>query len=189
MFAIYLAALAAAATLFLVQLVGGGESDHGGGSEGAAGEDGTEAGAGGGDVPLLLSALTSVRAWMFFGVAFGLVGTLLDGFALSAPVVTFALALCMGVGAGGLAHYVVRRVLGVSRSSLVVADELVGKTARVLVAIRGGGRGKVRVDVRASTVDVVARAESPIDAGALVLVVGRAGDDVLVEPAPPELVP
>ncbi|AKF10727.1 NfeD family protein [Sandaracinus amylolyticus] len=137
-------------------LLGGGES-HGDGShgtEGAASADGHDAPGG---FETFLVAFLSLRFWTFFLAFFGLTGVVLDGLGLVASTIVAAiLALAMGLGAGGGAVWLMRRVRADDSNSAATTQDYVGKTARVLVAFGPGRTGKVRVEVRGSTIDLLA---------------------------------
>ncbi len=110
-----------------------------------------------GDPAGFLYAFLSLRFWVFFLAFFGLTGMTLDGLDLvSSPWIGLALAIAMGAGTGFGAVTLIRR-LGSDKDSRVTTDQdYIGKTARVIVPIRGAGMGKVRVDIRGSSVDLLA---------------------------------
>ncbi|HJK89928.1 MAG TPA: NfeD family protein [Polyangiaceae bacterium LLY-WYZ-15_(1-7)] len=123
--------------------------DHGGGLSKDLQLDG-----GGADV---FWALRSLRFWTFFLAFFGLTGMVLDGLGLvDNPWVTLALALGMG-GATGFGAAAAIRALSSDRTAEGAGSgDYIGKTARVVVPLRGGSVGKVRVEVKGSLVDVLA---------------------------------
>ena len=111
----------------------------------------------GGGADFIMWSLTSVRFWTFFLAFFGLTGLLFDGFGLvSHEAITAVLAVGMGSAAGfGISKAM--RVLGSDTSGRVAeAGDFVGKSARVLVAPKSGGIGKVRVEIGGNLVDVLA---------------------------------
>ncbi|MFW6051131.1 MAG: hypothetical protein ACODAU_08150 [Myxococcota bacterium] len=102
-------------------------------------------------------ALRSLRFWTFFLAFFGLTGLVLDGLGLVEGALASALvALGMGAGSGYLAAGVLRWLGREESGSIASSGDYVGKTARVLVPVRKGGVGKVRLDLRGSSVDVLA---------------------------------
>lgn len=116
---------------------------------------------GGGDaeggVEGFLIAFFSMRFWTFFLAFFGLTGVVLDGFGLvGSSIVAGVLSVGMGIAAGSAAVYVVRRVRGDDSNSAVTSQDYVGKTGRVLVGFGPGQTGKIRLEVRGSTIDLLA---------------------------------
>ena len=111
----------------------------------------------GGGADFLMWSLTSVRFWTFFLAFFGLTGLIFDGFSLVPhEAISAVLAVGMGSGAGFGISYAMR-VLGSDTSARVAeAEDYVGKSARVLVAPKPGGVGKVRIDIGGNLVDVLA---------------------------------
>jgi membrane protein implicated in regulation of membrane protease activity len=109
-----------------------------------------------------LVAFLSMRFWTFFLAFFGLTGIVLDGFGLVAnTIVSAVIATAMGAGSGASAVWIMRRVRADDSNSAAHARDFVGKTGRVMVGFGPGQTGKVRVEVRGSTIDVLA---IPIDA-------------------------
>lgn len=141
-------------------LLGGGEGQaaDGQGTEGAAIADGHDAPGG---FESFMVAFLSMRFWTFFLAFFGLTGVVLDGLGLvSSSFIAALLSLAMGLGTGLGALWVMRRVRADESNSAATAADYVGKTGRVLVGFGPGQAGKVRVDVRGSTMDLLA---VPID--------------------------
>jgi membrane protein implicated in regulation of membrane protease activity len=146
-------------------LLGGGHGDahadadgDAGGHEGMASADGHDAPGG---FESFMVAFLSMRFWTFFLAFFGLTGVVLDGFGLvSSTIVAAILSVGMGLFTGGGAVWLMRRVRADDSNSAVTSKDYVGKTGRVLVAFGPGQTGKVRMDVRGSTIDLLA---VPID--------------------------
>lgn len=136
----------------------------------------------------LWSLVASVRFWSFLFLAFGLVGTLLTLFQLAGPAVTFGLALASGFGSGTFAVTVIRRLLTRSASSNVTRGEgIVGRMGRVIVPPSAERRGKIRVEVKGSVVDYVARSSEPLTEGDAVIIEEYEDSEVVVSRAPTEL--
>lgn len=110
-----------------------------------------------GDISGLLLSVLSLRFWTFFFAFFGLTGLVLDLLGLvESEWVTLALALVMGLGTGAGATTVIRKLSGDTSGKAVESSDYIGKTAKVVVPIRGGSVGKVRVDVKGSSIDLLA---------------------------------
>jgi membrane protein implicated in regulation of membrane protease activity len=104
-------------------------------------------------------ALLSVRVWTYLLAFSGVTGVLLrlvghEGEPLSAIV-----ALVVGVAAAAMARFVIGRATREGASGTVRTQDLVGKTAGVIVPFGGGATGKVRVRVAGADVDVLATTE------------------------------
>lgn len=135
---------------------GDGHGDHG--TEGASIADGHDAPGG---FESFMVAFLSMRFWTFFLAFFGLTGVVLDGLGLvSSSIVAAVLSVAMGLGIGFGALWVMRRVRADESNSAATVADYVGKTGRVMVGFGPGQTGKVRVDVRGSTMDLLA---TPID--------------------------
>lgn len=152
---LYLFALVLGGVLLGASLILGG---HGAPGEGDASADGAahpdapdEAG-----VESLLVAFLSLRFWTFFLAFFGLTGVVLDGLGLVASSLLAAvLSAAMGVATGAAAVWVMRRVRGDETNSAAIAKDYVGRTGRVLVGLGPGKVGKVRLEVRGASVDLL----------------------------------
>ncbi len=106
---------------------------------------------------LVLWRFRSLRFWTFFLAFFGLSGTLLEGLGLvESPLFTLAAALGMGGLAGFGSTEVVRRLSADTSGAAPESQDYVGKSARVVVPVKPGGVGKVRIQLKGTTVDVLA---------------------------------
>ncbi len=103
----------------------------------------------------LFGALRSVRFWTFFTAFFGLTGVVLTVAEL-AEIPTLLASLGVGASTGWLASYAVRALSQESGSELEKADGYVGKTGKVLLPVKPGSTGKIRVRVGSTTVDMLA---------------------------------
>lgn len=111
-----------------------------------------------GDLSGILFSFLSLRFWTFFLAFFGLTGLVLGGLDLvSSPWLGLGLALGMGLGTGFGAMTIIRRLQSDTAGHAVSSSDYVGKTARVVVPFEGQkGVGKVRVDIKGNTVDLLA---------------------------------
>lgn len=184
---LYLGSLVLGGVLLGSSLVLGGHGDAaaaeaGGGLEHDPGHPDL---AGPGAADFLVGAFTSLRFWTFFTAFFGLTGLVLGGLGLlGSQVLVALLAVVMGLGSGLGAVYTLRKLDSVEESSsLGDVGEYVGKTGRVLVAISPGQTGKVRLQVRGSTVDVLAKTDdASIAVGDEAIVLELEGTTVRVAP-------
>lgn len=139
-------------------LLGGHDGEVHAGGDGAepVGQDGPDAGA-----ESVFFAMLSVRFWTFFLAFFGLTGFLFEGLGLVPwSWLTTAIAVTVGVLAGTSASWIVRRLQRDTSNSAASSADYVGKMARVLVGFGSGEVGKVRLEVKGSTIDLLAM---PID--------------------------
>jgi membrane protein implicated in regulation of membrane protease activity len=124
-------------------------------------------------VESFLASLLSVRFWTFFAAFFGLTGIVFEMFGLSPwSWLTAALSAVMGSIAGGSAVFLVKKLANDQTNSAVKSSDYVGKTGRVMVGFGPGQVGKVRIEVKGSTIDVLA---APVEDGSF-----GAKDEVIV---------
>ena len=177
MLALYLGALVVGFGALGLQVFGGHDSDtsmdHGTAHD-------TDHGS-----PLLV--LVSLRFWAFGLLAFGLVGTLLLLLGFAGRWSSLAISAPFGAISGFVAATLVKRLQQRGTSSQATDSDLIGLIGRVLVPPPGSGQGKVRVRVKASYVDYVAKAGEPLEEGDTVVVEEVEGGVVTVSRAPKEL--
>ena len=97
-----------------------------------------------------------MRFWTFFLAFFGLTGLVLHGLSLASPAVGLVLAIAVGALCGGGAAVAFRAAARDESGRASDSEDYVGKTVRVLVPVRAGGTGRVRLELRGNTVDVLA---------------------------------
>ena len=114
-------------------------------------------------VESFLAALMSVRFWTFFAAFFGLTGIVFEMVGASPwSWLTAVVSAAMGTVAGGSAVFLVKKLANDQTNSAVRTSDYVGKTGRVLVGFGPGQVGKVRIEVKGSTIDVLA---APVEDG------------------------
>jgi membrane protein implicated in regulation of membrane protease activity len=120
--------------------------------------DGVEKEMGGhGDASGFLTTFLTLRFWTFFFAFFGLTGLSLELLDLVGNEwITLAISLVMGLGIGTGAMAALRKLSADTSGKAVESSDYIGKTARVLVPIRGTGVGKVRVELKGSSIDLLA---------------------------------
>jgi membrane protein implicated in regulation of membrane protease activity len=110
-----------------------------------------------GDFSGFLLTFLSLRFWTFFLAFFGLTGIILDGLDLvSSEWLGLGLSLAMGLATGGGAMAVIKKLGSDTTGQAVGEGEYIGKTARVMVPFEKGATGRVRVDIKGSSVDLLA---------------------------------
>jgi membrane protein implicated in regulation of membrane protease activity len=119
-----------------------------------------------------IAIFLSLRFWTFGLLAFGLVGTILHFLHLAGGLVTPVAAALMGLGSGFLAAYTFRLLDRTQSTSGAEASDAIGQVGRVLVPIERGKRGKIRIEVRGQSVDLLASSDDERL---------RDGDQVVVE--------
>jgi membrane protein implicated in regulation of membrane protease activity len=148
MLAIYVISLVIGGGLLLLSLLSGGEGEALEGLE--------EGGEGLGSV----LPVTSLFFWTFFFAFFGLTGALMS---LLAPEVGALLIAGLSVGVGmGVALVAARVLRGLRRvqvDSSVQLGDVVGRLGRVVVPVGPKQPGKVRVELKGRTVDLLAYGE------------------------------
>lgn len=103
----------------------------------------------------LLFSLFSVRFWTFFLAFFGLTGVLLTALTDVPRWAIAILAVLMGLGTAGFAAFVFGRLGAEGTNSSASSADYVGKTGRLLVGCGPDTIGKLRLEIRGSTIDVL----------------------------------
>lgn len=171
--------------LLLLQSLGGHDADVGGldlDGDGVPDVQGHDAAH---DSPWLPWA--SLRFWAVACAASGAIGTL--GLWLtdtSRPVVAVVAAVS-GVVLGWLSHYTLLRLARDGSSSVAELHTGRGRMARVVTPIGEGTRGKIRLEIRGQLVDLVATSETPLEAGADVVVTEIEAGEAQVVRAPRDI--
>ncbi len=167
---LYLGAVAFGVTLLVASfLLGGKDTDHGGGAHDA-------------DLALAWAPVGSLRFWVFlftFGGGAGFALTKLG----SSPVVAAVGAGVIGWIAGALAVTVIRSMSKHSASSDVSSAELVGATGTLLLPAAPGQPGKVRIEIKGRAEDFVANVVEDggnLPTGTTVLVVAEGDHGSLI---------
>lgn len=129
----------------------------------------------------VIGTFRSLRFWIFFLAFFGLTGTIvtLTGMT-SSTLLAYLVSTLVGAAAGGVAVATFRALSRKTTNSVATSSDYVGQTARVLVALGPEQLGKVRVEVKGTTVDLLARADEPFAIGDDVLVVELVGTEARV---------
>jgi membrane protein implicated in regulation of membrane protease activity len=187
MLSLYLVALGLGGTFLLASLFMGGHgegadadadahADADGDAHGDAHGDADHAGALDGVLAWL--PVTSLRFWTFFLAFFGLTGALLTLFSLaSSQVIIAALAGVIGYGSGWAMVATIRHLSRNETSSAVSERDYVGATGRVMVPVSRDKVGKVRIEIKGRTVEMLARTEDDIEFASQQPVIIYAVDD------------
>lgn len=160
--------------------VGGADAETSGTELAPAADHG--AGAAGAPAAEFWIPFTSLRFWTYLCAVFGVTGLALTLFAKTGEpftmVVSIVTGLLMGLAASGIVHWIAKN----ESQSAISEQDFLGAEAKVLVPVRGRLPGKVRLQVKGSTVDLVAVAENEreMEAGEEVLVVGFEGNNARV---------
>lgn len=117
-----------------------------------AGGDGTSSG-----VPTAVMWLLSVQLWTYFLAFGGLTGLLLRTVAHVVEPVAGLTALGVGLTTALGARALLRRAAEPGDPGTTQLDRLVGSSARVLIPAPAGATGKIRLEVRGQTLDLLAR--------------------------------
>jgi membrane protein implicated in regulation of membrane protease activity len=125
-----------------------------------------------GDLGGFFGVLGSMRFWTFFAAFFGLTGIILDGLALAAPVVAFGLAIGVGAVTGWTAVKLLNHLSANDTGVAAGVDDYVGKTGEMLLAAGPNRLGKIRIELKGTTVDVLAESdEALVERGEQALIV------------------
>jgi membrane protein implicated in regulation of membrane protease activity len=163
MLQIFLIALIVGAGLLLFSLFasgdGGGKPEIDGHADLDAGhghdhDHGLDAGA------LAWLPLASLRFWTFFMAFFGATGTALTFTERDINAwVLLAIAVAMGYVCGAAAVSVFRYMRRSETTSNLAVDDYIGETAVVRVAVARGKTGKVRLELKGRTLELLAETE------------------------------
>jgi membrane protein implicated in regulation of membrane protease activity len=184
---VYLASLVVGLGVLVVQLAMGGKSADGVDADGDGhhhDHDGKELAHGSDFVSLFLST----RFWIFAALAFGLSGSLIHWLQLAGVLATALIAGGAGVSSGLFAALAFRAVKRAATTTSADTTDAVGQVGRVLVGVTKGKVGQVRVQLKGSSVDMLATTDDDeIARGESVLVEDVRGEVAHVSRRPPEL--
>lgn len=164
MFTIYVALLMfggvlLGASVFLGGNDAAGELDAGGDLE--LGEPSVDSGDGPGEAldlhgaDTVLWPLRTMRFWTFFAAFCGLTGVTLEFLAIPSQITAVA-SVALGIAVGGAASWTLRKLGQIKSGEASDGHDYIGKQAQVLVPVRPGQAGKIRVQVRGQTLDMLA---------------------------------
>ncbi len=185
MLMVYLIALIVGGVLLAFTLVLGGAADHdadAGGGEVDHGGDADSDHASALDAALAWLPVTSLRFWTFFAAFFGGVGTVLSAWSLAGPVPAAALAVAGGWLSGLIMDRSMKYLRRADSDSSLGGRDVIGAGAQVLVPVRAGTPGKVRVRLKDRAVDLLAETEDDeaLAAGQHVMVLSMRDDGHVV---------
>ena len=110
----------------------------------------------------ILGILKSLKFWTFGSCFFGLTGLVLSALQPAlVPAGIFTLALGMGLLCGIAMAWILLVLRRRHADSLVRSEDLVGQTGIVEIPFDAHQKGKVRLQVKGSTVDFVALTDEP----------------------------
>lgn len=116
-------------------------------------------------VPTALLWLLSVQLWTYLLAFGGLTGLLLRTVAKVPEPLAGLSALGVGLSTALVARTVMRKMSVTTVPGTLAEEQLVGSSARVLIPAPAGGLGKIRLEFRGQTIDLIAKAT---DGGALI---------------------
>ena len=109
---------------------------------------------------------------------------------LSSNVVAAAVAITLGMGSGLLASLTFRALSRAEPNSAASTGDAVGQIGRVLVPLGKASRGKIRIELKGQTVDLLATTDDEtLEAGQMVLIEEVRETTAHVTQAPPEVLP
>jgi membrane protein implicated in regulation of membrane protease activity len=189
MLPLYLFALIVGGGLLLFSLVAGPGEGHDGDIETHVDADAADSGDLGGGDWIVLQSFLSIRTLLYLLAGFGATGTLIDLLTGASPVVSLLWAVLTGLVAAGLATAVYAWVRGTDSGDVPTeADYLVGMTAKVILPVVQGHRGKIVALHGDREVELLARLYGAEDAvcprGSEVVIVDVDGETALVTALP-----
>lgn len=136
-----------------------GHAAHAGQADGHHHSNGMDSG-----VPTALLWLLSVQLWTYLLAFGGLTGLLLRTVAKVPEPLAGLSALGVGLSTALVARTVMRKMSVTTVPGTLVEEQMVGSRATVLIPAPAGGLGKIRLEFRGQTIDLIAKAT---DGGAL----------------------
>jgi membrane protein implicated in regulation of membrane protease activity len=133
-----------------------------------------------GDVAGLFGVLGSLRFWTFFLAFGGLTGLVLDGLSLTGEYLALGLAIAVGYATGWTAVALLRRLSANDTGVAAGVSDYVGKSGELLISVGPGRIGKIRIELKGTTVDFLALADEEIGKGQEALIVELRGDKAVV---------
>jgi hypothetical protein len=134
-----------------------------------------------GDLGGIFGVLASMRFWTFFAAFFGLTGVVLDGFDLATELVSLGLAIGVGFVTGFVAVTVISRLSATDTGVAAGVADYVGKSGELLIAVGPGRVGKIRIELKGTTVDVLVLSEDEtIARGEQALILEMRNDKAMV---------
>lgn len=121
--------------------------------------DGMDAG-----IPTALLWLLSIQMWTYLLAFGGLTGLLLRTVAKVPEPIAGLSALGVGLSTALVARAVMRKMSVTTVPGTLVEEQMIGSRATVLIPAPAGGLGKIRLEFRGQTIDLIAKAT---DGGAL----------------------
>lgn len=156
---LYIFSLIVGGLLLGASLLLGGHGDHAEGEVGHGHEASPHSAGDPQGIESFMLWLLSARFWTFFAAFFGITGVILDGFGVvENTIVAALLSVGMGLFAGIFASWLVKTMTAESSNSSVSSADYIGKTGRLLVGFGPGATGKIRLEVKGSTIDLLCSA-------------------------------
>lgn len=179
MLTLYIVSLVVGGALVVLSLFGG-DSHHGGDHDFHAGADhDADHGDGSQDVWI---PFFSLRFWTYFAMTFGAAGLILTFLVKTAEPTAGMFAGATGLITGLLVSFGMRMLSKSDIDSSIKSSEMMGKEAQVVVAIRPGQLGRVRISVKGEVLELLASSDDvdALEAGATAVIVEMDGDRVKV---------
>lgn len=103
--------------------------------------------------------IASLRFWTFFAAFFGLTGLIIDTGGFVGQYVGLGIAGAVGYGCGFTMTRLIRSLRRERVDSSLAIGDCVGETARVILPVAPGKTGKVRLEIKGRTVELMAETE------------------------------
>jgi membrane protein implicated in regulation of membrane protease activity len=160
MLSLYLIALLVGGFLLALSMFGGHDADADVSADADVDADADiDGGHDGFDAALAWLPVASLRFWTFFAAFFGLTGLVLDLGKLTGPWLGLGLAAGVGYLCGASMTAIVRRLRRERVDSSLSAEDCVGETARVVLPVSSDRAGKIRLQIKGRTIELVAETD------------------------------
>lgn len=140
-----------------------------------------------GDLGGFFAALISLRFWTFFLAFFGMTGTVFEWRELAGHwAVVLGIAFAVGALAGVVAVKAFKWLAAGEHGHVPGSDEYVGKSGRILIRVSSSEVGKIRLEMRGATEDLLATTDesATIEIGSQALVIEMRGTTAVVTSMP-----
>lgn len=124
----------------------------------------------------------SLRFWTYFATVFGLSGLVLSQISKTPEPMAVSIAAVAGLAVGLIVSYTMRALSRTDLDSSINPADMMGLEVQVLVAVRPGQAGRVRLTLKGEIIDVLATTDGDeaMEAGSRAVIVDLDGDRVKV---------
>ncbi len=105
----------------------------------------------------------SLRFWTFFAAFFGLTGVTMSLGKFAGQFVGLGLAVGVGYVCGAAMTRVIKKLSTERVDSSLARGDVVGSTAKVVLPVSPGDRGKIRIEIKGRVIELIAETEEDLE--------------------------